>query len=262
MPLRTATRHARKTSLFFSVPVVVEVDAQTQSHLGPFMVSHSLCGAESSRISLLVSHLIAVVFTRHVRKNPSGTTLLEKRNSVWSEEINIRKREVYLYLPQMTKFMINVSPVECERSGISVPADDITNSSLTLDSQHVKDIILQSNPLLEAFGNAKTLRNNNSSRFVRRFPLFRGLYGPHTHPCHANHSACSFHVAWHHPWPARRLNFIWPTNMFWFFRGSTLRSSSALVENQMEAKSPIFSWKSHALSCGIPEREVSIYFIR
>lgn len=44
-------------------------------------------------------------------------------------------------------------------------------------SAHVREALLHSNPVLEAFGNAQTLRNNNSSRFGRYMSLAFGLDG-------------------------------------------------------------------------------------
>ena len=79
----------------------------------------------------------------------------------------------------INQFLIIIIPSKCviisgeSGAGKTVCAKYIMNyiskisgGNQSAKVQHVKNIILQSNPLLEAFGNAKTLRNNNSSRFV------------------------------------------------------------------------------------------------
>ncbi|KAJ3156727.1 Unconventional myosin-Ie, partial [Irineochytrium annulatum] len=110
-------------------------------------------------------------------------TYIEQYNGVASHE---QPPHIYAVADHMFQSMITDEENQCviisgeSGAGKTESAKLIMNYIAAVSSRggssanvvdNIKRIILESNPLLESFGNAKTLRNNNSSRFGKYFEI-------------------------------------------------------------------------------------------
>lgn len=120
-----------------------------------------ICIHSSHAVLLSVENLVP---GRRSTRSESSSTLqqlhrLETRARKSNQPTKLR------FSPFILLLLIRYETMRCNRYFENTDVEFLLCFALSLQG-NLEDQIIQANPLLEAFGNAKTVRNDNSSRFV------------------------------------------------------------------------------------------------
>eukprot|EP00624_Nannochloropsis_granulata_P002154 evm.model.NODE_20731_length_2891_cov_12.565203.1 len=140
---------------------------------------------EGDRVWALPPHLFKVADASYVAFINDGSKVPANQSIIISGESGAGKTEamkiIMQYLARITHYKVTSSGGEVGREGASatlpIAGKAIAAAGPHLEVGELEKKVLSTNPFLESFGNAKTLMNDNSSRFGKYVKIQFGTTG-------------------------------------------------------------------------------------
>jgi len=180
------SRYARDEVYTFVGPILISINPYKWNH-GLYseqaMIHYHTCEKEQ-----LAPHLFKVADASYVAFINDGSKVPANQSIIISGESGAGKTEamkiIMQYLARITHYKITPSGGEGGREGAATtPTSPILGKSAAaaagphLEVGELEKKVLSTNPFLESFGNAKTLMNDNSSRFGKYVKIQFGATG-------------------------------------------------------------------------------------
>lgn len=152
--------HSQKIYSSIGTPILVAVNPYQQLPIYTPFVKLKFCGLAQEELIRSDPHIFKTAELSYRKLVESG----QSQNIIITGESGAGKTE-------STKFILDYLASREKRTlSHTLSGEDLDKSNSQMDTLEKR--ILLANPVLEAFGNAKTLRNDNSSRFGKYIEIF------------------------------------------------------------------------------------------